>query len=125
MGAEISQVRRETDFYIKASEISRMKKKKQAKAEKKRKDTSGDQKSVVNSGYKKVERQNKMFIFKQKETEDMILSRKMSKKEKNEAFRNKLSEKRRRKKEKNEKWRAMKARQDDFLGSVFVGSKEN
>lgn len=99
-----------------------MKKKKQLKAEKRRRENTGD----PNLDDKTVTVPKKVFVFKQKETEDVILSMKMSKKEKDEAFKNRLAEKRKMKKEKNAKWREMKAKpEEDFLSSVFVGSKDN
>lgn len=121
MAAEVSQVRREADYFIKVSDFSKKKQRLQAKAEK-NKNAAG-----VGSGNNNVKKHEKVFVFKQKETEDVIVDKKLSKQKKNEMFKNKLAAKKQKRKERNQKRREMKAKpEEDFLGSVFVGSaKEN
>ena len=98
MNAEISQVRREADHYVRVSQAS-----------KKIKDENN-------------ENENK-FIFKQKLTEEEILKKREQKKKKNEKFRNKLIAK---KKLKKQEFRNKKVKPDDndFLSSVFVGANK-
>lgn len=120
MGAEISQVRRETDHFIKASEISEKKKKKK---EKNKENADNRQNRDVESQNIIAEGSGKMFIFKQKQTEDVIQSKKEGRKKKNEIFRNKIAEKRKKRQEmRKKKSEITKKPEEDFLSSVFVGS---
>lgn len=111
MNIEISQVRRETDHFIKASEISKKKKK---RGEKK-----GENKEVENQNRAKS---GKIFIFKQKQTEN-IVEKKMDIKTKNEMYRNRIAERKKKKQEmKRKKAEITSKPEEDFLSSVFVGS---
>ncbi|XP_045621610.1 activator of basal transcription 1-like isoform X2 [Procambarus clarkii] len=124
MGAEISQVRRETDHFIRASEINEMKKKKAVKAQKLKKNLDKQNHETVTQNMD-AGGDKKMFIFKQKQTENLILSKKDERKKKNEKFKNMIAEKKKKRREiKNKKRELMKKPEEDFLGSVFVGTTQ-
>ncbi|XP_063605645.1 activator of basal transcription 1-like [Penaeus indicus] len=128
MAAEISQVRRETDHFIKASEINKKQKKKDkamnknGKSEESSKTESADDKNEdkEENSIKKNKKADKLgFIFKQKLTEDEILSKKETRKMKDEYFKNKIKAKKLNREEKRKK----KDLEDkDLLGSIFVGT---
>ncbi|KAK8728117.1 hypothetical protein OTU49_009404 [Cherax quadricarinatus] len=121
MGAEISQVRRETDHFIKTSEISEKNQRKLAKTQKKKKNDK--QELQAESQKKEITGNEKMFVFKQKELENEILSKSEVRKKKNELIRNRIAEKKKKRREiKMKKKELSKKPEDDFLGSVFVGS---
>ncbi|XP_050689957.1 uncharacterized protein LOC126982157 [Eriocheir sinensis] len=105
MGAEISQVRKETDHFIKLAEVSKKKKRKE------KKNMEGETTEVA-----KTEDKDNVFIFKQRETEEEKLSKKEERKRKNELFKKRIAEK----KKKKQKRKVDKP--EDFLGSVFVGA---
>ncbi|XP_045125529.1 activator of basal transcription 1-like [Portunus trituberculatus] len=106
MGAEISQVRKETDHFLKLSEISKKKKK--------RKEAAKEGKEEVASA-DNAESKDKVFVFKQKDTEEEKLSKKEERKRKNEMFRKRIADKKKKKQKKKVE------KPVDFLGSVFVG----
>ncbi|KAG7169905.1 activator of basal transcription 1-like [Homarus americanus] len=123
MGAEISQVRRETDHFIKASEISEKKKKKEAKAKKQKENIGNKQDDDIKSQNTGTTGSGNMFVFKQKETEDVMISKKEERKKKNDKFKTMIAEKKKKRREmKNKKREMMKKPEEDFLSSVFVGS---
>ncbi|MCL4145713.1 UNVERIFIED_CONTAM: hypothetical protein GTU68_028516 [Idotea baltica] len=94
MGAEVSQVNKETDHYLRATLASeKMKKKK-----------------------KKGEEPTSAFVYRQKKTEDEI--QKKGKKEKDEYFKKIIQKNKLRKK----KLKGNKTTKDDFLTSIFVGA---
>ena len=101
MTAEIAQVRKEADHYVKATQLSKSK--------------NQDKTSKA------------PFIFKQNLTEDEIAKKKELKRLKNEKFRKKFVEKKKKmKQQKLENKNKDKVPLDDnFLGSVFVGNEEN
>nr|XP_027232785.1 activator of basal transcription 1-like [Penaeus vannamei] len=129
MAAEISQVRRETDHFIKASEISKKQKKKEkamkknGKPEESSKTESADDKKEddkeENNTKKRKKADNLGFVFKQKLTEDEILSKKESRKKKDEYFKNKIKAKKLNREEKRKK---KHLEEKDLLGSIFVGT---
>ncbi|XP_042863316.1 activator of basal transcription 1-like [Penaeus japonicus] len=127
MAAEISQVRRETDHFIKASEISAKQKKKEKAMKKKEKSTESNNNESANSkeedkgekSIKKKKPDNLGFVFKQKLTEDEIVSKKESRKLKDEYFKKKIKTKRL---NRGEKRKIRHLEEKDLLGSIFVGT---
>ncbi|XP_063851142.1 activator of basal transcription 1-like [Scylla paramamosain] len=110
MGAEISQVRKETDHFLKLSEISKKKKKR------KNQETGKEGKEGEVSDATKTENKDNLFVFKQKETEEEKLSKKEERKRKNELFKKRIAQKKKKKQKKKTD------KPEDFLGSVFVGA---
>ncbi|KAG0710098.1 Activator of basal transcription 1 [Chionoecetes opilio] len=109
MGAEISQVTKETDHFLKLSDISNKKKKRKSK------EMSGKEGEGVKEGAKGEDR-DKVFIFKQKDTEEEKLSKKEERNRKNELFKKRIVEK------KKKKQKRKSERPEDILESVFVGA---
>lgn len=107
MGVEISQVRKETDHFIKLTEISKKKKKRKEQG-------AGNEEKEGKEDLDAAK--DKPFVFKQKETEEEKLSKKEERKRKNEMFKQRIAEKKKRKQKKKPE------KPDDFLGSVFVGA---
>ncbi|KAK4305463.1 hypothetical protein Pmani_022646 [Petrolisthes manimaculis] len=115
MGAEISQVMKETDHFIKVSEITAKNKRKNKKLMKK----GGEESKVKKRGMEvEEEREEKrVFVFRQKDTEEEKLQ-KHEQRKKNDTYKKKLMQKKKRKQANiNDK----KKPNDSFLDSVFVG----
>ncbi|XP_064106495.1 activator of basal transcription 1-like [Macrobrachium nipponense] len=123
MNAAISQVRQETDHFVKVSETSEKKRKKEKKEKLKDKTTEKPGESVDAAVPANTVDIKSGFVFKQRNTDSEIVKKK-DKKQKDAIFkkriakRKKLKEKRKLEKLKNKK------PDEDFLGSVFVGSSQ-
>ncbi|KAK7065125.1 Activator of basal transcription 1 [Halocaridina rubra] len=117
MGAEISQVRQETDHFLKFSNLSKKK-----KLENKKKTQKGNELTGQQDNMNPVDEKSG-FIFKQKDTESEIQQKK-DKKRRDEKFRQRLAEKKKRREEKKNEKLKNKKHDEDFLGSVFVGGSK-
>lgn len=131
MGAAVSQVHQEADHFIKVSDISEKKKKEKKKKKLKMDKKEGDSvnETVDNNAEnttvhkEKEEAVKSGFLFKQNNTEGEILKHQV-KKRKNEEIKNRIAAKKKRKEEKKIEKMKSKEPEEDFLGSIFVGSSK-
>lgn len=130
MGAAVSQVHQEADHFIKVSDISEKKKeKKKRKLKMDKKEADSVSETVDNNAEnttvhkEKEEAVKSGFLFKQNNTEGEILKHQV-KKRKNEEIKSRIAAKKKRKEEKKIEKMKSKEPEEDFLGSIFVGSSK-
>ncbi|XP_068232424.1 uncharacterized protein [Palaemon carinicauda] len=121
MNAAISQVRQEADHFVKVSDTSERKKKKEKKEKFKDKTSEAGGKVDAASPVKKDVESG--FVFKQRNTDSEIVKKK-NKKLKDALYKKKIAERKKLKEKMKLQKLKNKKPDEDFLGSVFVGSSQ-
>ncbi|XP_066967522.1 uncharacterized protein [Macrobrachium rosenbergii] len=123
MNAAISQVRQETDHFVKVSETSEKKRKKEKKEQLKDKTSENAGESVDAAVPTNKVDIKSGFVFKQRNTDSEIIKKK-DKKQKDAIFKKRIAERKKLKEKRKLKKLKNKKPDEDFLGSVFVGSSQ-